>query len=282
MLQAYLDESVKDGLLVLGGYIATAEKWALFSDKWSELLGMRSEHFPLLDEFHMSEMRSTPERRELTAAYYRIIEEHVDAAVACVIDIKALNDAFKEFILPPEASPLLQFRNPYCNAFAQLIPKLAHARQQHVVLEHIEGELDLVLDASSNMRWCIEGWSDYVSIMTKQFRQVLGGPPIYRDSRKTMPLQAADLWCYWIREWSKQGLSLEQIGALPFEWKARRAMEIVYVRRSKEDYVQHIKRALLLREISKYGLINGIFGFDIEAFVKAPKFIEIRLPSRDL
>jgi len=59
-------------------------------------------------------------------------------------------------------------------------------------------------------------------------------------------------------------------------------MEIVYVRRSKEDYVQHIKRALLLREISKYGLINGIFGFDIEAFVKAPKFIEIRLPSRDL
>ena len=36
--QAFLDESEKDGLFVVAGYVATASAWSVFAGKWAELV----------------------------------------------------------------------------------------------------------------------------------------------------------------------------------------------------------------------------------------------------
>lgn len=284
MLQLYCDESVKDGLLVVGGYISTAGKWAAFSDEWSRLLDMRSPHYPRLDEFHTSEMRNTPERREMAAWYYRVIEDHVDAAVACIVDLRALDDAFSILQLPDWANDLNHFKNPYYSAFSQLIPAVAIARSYNELVEQELGPVDFVFDNSSNKAQCIEGWEGYKKyIMTPRGRSLLGDQPIFRDSATTLPLQAADLWCYWIREWCSRGLKPEEIGELPFEWKPRRLIPILYLRRRTcSEYLKQFHRVLLVSQLLRAGAGRNIYGLNIEFIMGSPappEIVRLRRPA---
>ena len=259
MLQAYCDESVKDGLFVLAGYLATAEKWAAFSDEWSKLLGMRSPHYPRLDEFHMTEMRHTPERRELSEIFYRVIENHVDAAIACIVDIRALKEAIDEVgsSWPEIVRP---YKNPYFAAFADLIPTLADFREENLLLEQIQGPVDFVFDISTTMSHCVEAWGELVDAHRRlSYRRHIVGPPIFRDSMATLPLQAADLWSYWIREWSFRGLPIQEIGQLPFPWKPKKQLEILYIRRTKEDYKRIFSDAILLNQLINAGVFRVLF-----------------------
>jgi hypothetical protein len=38
VLQAYVDESMEEGAMALGGFVATAEAWGKFSAEWERLL----------------------------------------------------------------------------------------------------------------------------------------------------------------------------------------------------------------------------------------------------
>ena len=85
MFNAFIDDSrSEDGrFFVLAGFIATAEKWATFSDQWQELLDMH----PRLARFKMNEMGRTPERLERAQWFYRVIEEHVQSAISASLGL---------------------------------------------------------------------------------------------------------------------------------------------------------------------------------------------------
>ena len=54
VLQAYVDESGSENehpALIMSGYIASAEKWAAFSDEWDSALRMK----PSLESFKMND-----------------------------------------------------------------------------------------------------------------------------------------------------------------------------------------------------------------------------------
>ena len=75
ILQAYIDDSyTKDGVFVLGGYVASVESWAAFSKEWEKLLPYAKRARNGQFHFKMNEMAKHMDR---VRAFYRIIEKHV-------------------------------------------------------------------------------------------------------------------------------------------------------------------------------------------------------------
>lgn len=258
MLQAYCDESVKDGILVIAGYVATAERWAAFSDKWAQMLSMRSPHMPRIDEFHMTEMRGTPERRELTEAYYRIIEEHVDLAIAYVIDLSELNAAIDSLPLFWREK-LKEHRNPYLVAFRSLIPALATLHAQQSDERKDSGPTDFIFDEHSGMAACLNAWESWCVVAPPALLKFHGDAPIFRKSHTTLPLQAADLLAWWVRDWSARKLTLEQIAELPFDWSPKRKINVLYGRLGRDDFLRKLHCIVLFNQIinAGYAPISG-------------------------
>jgi len=95
-LQAYVDASGKGDphLLVIAGYIASADAWELFAAEWQKRLNEAR-----LPYFKMNKMSRRP---EIAGYFYRVIEEHdITAAISCVIDVSGLTDAFHSISWPP-------------------------------------------------------------------------------------------------------------------------------------------------------------------------------------
>src|SRR6185437_369377 len=97
-LQAFIDDSAEAGqVLVLAGYISSADDWRVFSDEWQKRLDHAG-----WKRFKMSEVATGgPERMEIAGWFYRAIEEHVQAYIAVAVDIPALRRAVREVGLRP-------------------------------------------------------------------------------------------------------------------------------------------------------------------------------------
>ena len=99
MLQAYVDDSGrlnKSSVCVLGGYIAQAERWAEFSDKWQAVL----DDEPRIKYFKMSEWASRldefdgftdGERDYKLRQLAKLIPQYAQAGIVAVVP----SDAFK-------------------------------------------------------------------------------------------------------------------------------------------------------------------------------------------
>jgi hypothetical protein len=101
VLQAFIDDSHKDGVFVLGGHIARAEDWAKFSKEWEELLLYGVCDDDGVFHFKMSHMAYTEERMERVAAFYRILETYAPISLSCIILKKDIEAAFRR--VPPGA-----------------------------------------------------------------------------------------------------------------------------------------------------------------------------------
>jgi Protein of unknown function (DUF3800) len=198
MLQAFVDDSIsaKPPVFILGGYVAPAERWAEFSDEWQAVLEIP----PRLEYFKMQEAWpckgqfdgwSVKRRNERLGQLYAVIEKHVSAEIL----IGFRPDAFKT----AHAGWQKKARNPYYFAVANLMVDLALGRQKL----RLEGPIDFIFDTqireAPNVLAAWEfGWR--VSLPDPpNLREILPNPPIFRDEKKVLPLQAADLFAWWVR-----------------------------------------------------------------------------------
>lgn len=229
-----MDESVKGDYLVIAGYISSVPKWATFSDEWDALLHHGSGHYPRLDEFHMNEMMRTPERKEMVPWFYRIIERHVDYSLAAIINVTHLRAEFAQFDWPDfvvEREPLL---NPYLYAFKLLFQMLRHFGREIGITEKVDFVFD---NRAHDDALCLRGWQ-ILCEMNPDFADLCGESPLFRDSKLNMPLQAADLIAYWVREWKERGLE-PKTGDLPFPWwKAERDIPTLSGNLSDGDFTR--------------------------------------------
>jgi hypothetical protein len=97
MLQAYVDASGKGDpdLLIVAGYIATADVWGKFSEQWQEKLDHA--HMPY---FKMSEIGQSPAEIEKAGWFYRTIEEYNVAAISCTVHVRELAKSVREIAWP--------------------------------------------------------------------------------------------------------------------------------------------------------------------------------------
>jgi Protein of unknown function (DUF3800) len=194
MLQAYIDDSRSDDppAFALGGFFATAEKWARFSDEWQQFLDMP----PAIKYFKMSEAMSfggefldwSEERRnERLRLMHRLIENHVAGGINCIIRPNEYANVFKNSVVHRKLN------NPYYFLFFGLITALAANQHQLGLNERIDFIFDEQVMEKSTI---VDLWEEFKHIAEVP-KELLGDTPSFRNDRTTLPLQAADM-CVWI------------------------------------------------------------------------------------
>ena len=234
MLQAYVDASGKGdkSRLIIAGYIASAEDWADFSCKWQERLNEAD-----INRFKMNEWSRQP---EIAGYFYRLVEEpKIIAAISCVVHTEELTSAFNKIRWPHYISNLEAFYNPYYFAFKAIIDVLAQHQHKLKITEPV----DFIFDEEGEKVNTIKYYDLIKRSSAPQFRGIMGDTPIYRDDEKTMPLQAADLYAWWILKWEREGIK-DWESDLPFPWGAKRDITRLCMRFRERDFIKEWAKGL--------------------------------------
>jgi hypothetical protein len=208
--QAFIDDShSENGAFVLGGHIASAESWAEFSKEWGALL--RSAGTIATNgiyHFKMSEMALYPHRMERVPAFYWVIEKYVLMSLSCKINLGDFDRAKKQV-----QNLMLDLRykvdfdsleSPYRFAFRCLIDMFHNHRTAIRKIIPLDQKVDFVFDDQSEKRVILAAWSDYIAERPDEIRDYYGTQPRFENDQEFLPLQAADFWAWWVREWYEE------------------------------------------------------------------------------
>lgn len=208
-LQAFADDSMEAGrVLVLAGYISTAERWSNFSNEWRERLSMH----PRMVRFKMNEVDLNSElQMERVRAFYRVIEEHVSAQVSVAVNCEELTN----WVPTMDVQPALV--NPYLLAHKAIINLTAQMQRE----AGLDDKVDFVFDKRTEEKHIKRAFDYYLTTLTPEFEEVTGNAPIFRDDTEFLPLQAADLLAWWTRrQWLTEGTIRNRW--VPYPWPTKR------------------------------------------------------------
>jgi hypothetical protein len=217
MLKGYFDDSKDDdqGVLVLGGYIANSDGWTAYNKACQKLLdGLRFE------EFKMNQLGGSDSGMEKAFWLYRqAIEPNVLGRVAIIVPIAELKEAVDSFPWPENIKNRDIFNDPYFLSWKGVVSTITHGRIEagnpnpvELVFDHQNAQEDEIL----------RGWLDFKKDANDEQIEQVGGMPLFGDSKKILPLQAADQYAWWVRKWfieSKNDAEFEEkIDNQPFTW----------------------------------------------------------------
>jgi hypothetical protein len=182
---------------VLGGFVSTVEKWDAFSADWQEALDMR----PSLSYFKMSEANalrgefehwSETRRNERVALLFSIIEKHALFGVSSAVQQEMYKSIFRGQLDKATA----HIEHPYFLLFHGVATCIA----QHLAKTGHQGPIEFIFDTQPDqMKKMLEGWELFVSVSGNNHRALLEAPPMFRNDKIALPLQAADLHAWWVR-----------------------------------------------------------------------------------
>jgi len=231
-MKCYVDASGSgdDRVFVMAGYVATDDAWPHFCIDWQELL----DESPALKAFKMNKLRRRPTRCE---RFYRVIEKHVALAVSCYIPVDELAAAVDETPWPHYISGTAALKDPYYFAFKAIIDLLA----QHQSRLRIDESVDFVFDTETQGDRCLSQWNRMLISSDPSIRVRIGGVPEYQDDKSCLPLQAADMYAYWVRKWWLDGQA-DGIENLTFPWQADLSLPRMSFEFCKADFLQEFQR----------------------------------------
>jgi hypothetical protein len=189
-MQAYLDDSMADGeVLIIAGYLAPFGQWERFSTDWQELLDMR----PPWPIFKMKEIAASNDstRRERAGWHYRIVERYVTAFVACAVEIAPLCRALAELDM---SHTLLS--NPYVLAIRAITDLTTQYQHELGIHEPVE----FIFDERGEKKHVRAGWEVYEQTIAPHLKARLVGEPRFEKDTEFLPLQAADLIAWHVRQ----------------------------------------------------------------------------------
>jgi hypothetical protein len=219
--QAFIDESVTDGgWFVLGGYLANTKTWAAFAKDWEEMLPFAVRGPNGNYRFKMREMAVSPERLERVPAFYRIIEHHNLCSLSCRINVAMVAQARARIMIPNIYVEWDWADNPYKLAFRCLMDMFHTNRPKMAGSFPLSESIDFIFDERSEKKFVLEMWDGYMNSRDPETRKLYGSHPRFESDEKFLPLQAADLWSWWVREWTEAGTP-EKIRTRDFgSWKS--------------------------------------------------------------
>ena len=207
MLQVCIDDSGSDlqgPVYVLAGYLAEAEEWAKFSDEWQRAL----QKPPAISYFKLSEANRLNEggqfagwtRRDADdkiVALSKVIAPHVKYHIATVIAQADYDEIVMPFRKVLFTSPHAEdhrmanvFKTPYYLAFYDVITDCIKSLLGKEPLEDIEFYFD---DQGLMGRRVAGFWDNLKAETPPQYSRYLTNPPQFKDEKKFLPLQAADM-----------------------------------------------------------------------------------------
>jgi len=183
VLQACIDDSQTDAeVLVLAGYVATAEEWATFSDEWKRQLAEP----PIWHKFKMKKARrrmaiSANDRRRVEA-HYQIILDHVSLELCFALPLQPFYKIADEFKIPRLE------RNPYFLAWNAIISLYTGYAKKIGITEPVE----FIFDEQSENTKTKLAWEYLYGLFPMRQRKYIQLMPRYESDTRWMPLQAAD------------------------------------------------------------------------------------------
>lgn len=245
--QAYIDDSFNHihRIFVLAGHVASDEAWSSFSVEWEEMLpyGVRRPDGKF--HFHMTEMAQNSERLSRVPAFYRLIEKYASMSVSSSVDLNALDRAKNRIWSPGLVIDWGYLNSPYLVAFRALMDVFHQNRNQMREIIPLDQKIDFIFDVQAE-RPIIDGfWAEYLNQRPKNLRDLYGSKPRFENDMEYLPLQAADLWAWWVRKWTEEGTP-EKIENSDFGfWKSNRTDYPKAVMHStEEDMVRYLISAI--------------------------------------
>jgi hypothetical protein len=226
VFQAFVDDSRKDDVFVLAGYLASAEKWAKFSVEWERLLPLAKLGPSGSRRFKMTEMFATPEGRENTAAFYRVIEAYVDCSLSISLKITEMERAMGRVRVDGEPIGYPGW-TPYHYAFRALMDGLHGGKEVLIDLVPLDEPIDFIFDRQAERNTLLRLWEGYVESAPPEIRKRYGATPRFEDDEEFLPLQAADLWAWSVRWWTENGVPEKILNPDYGAWGSKREGPLV-------------------------------------------------------
>jgi len=243
-LQAFMDESLdKDGTFVIGGHIAHAEAWAAFSEEWEQMLPLGTLADDGTYHFKMAEMAAIPERMDRVPGFYRIIEKHALHSLSCRINERELHRAMDRINVPNQRIDWSGWRNPYIAGYRVLMDTFHLTRdgiQKNAPTLPADAKIDFYFDERGEKGEIRKAWSRYLDSRDPKARALYGNEPRFENDRTFLPLQAADLWAWWVRKWCAEGQESLARGLLTLDfgrWKAKSPVARTHMQIDEEKWV---------------------------------------------
>lgn len=196
ILQAFIDDSAsEEGIrnYLLAGYVLDAQSWISFSDDWDSVLRAS----PKIDYLHMVEANglrgqfggwTSKDRDKKVIDLGKVIEKHQPHS----IEISVSQNEMAKYYNP---SAPYAFQNPYFLCFYGVILGLGRIHK----LLGIDAPVDFVFDEHGGLGHDVAMWYQQIKSDQPQLKFLLGSSPIFRDDRKVLPLQAADMLAWHLR-----------------------------------------------------------------------------------
>lgn len=211
MLQAFVDDSGSEPqspVFILAGHISTPEKWAKFADEWRDALARSpgavyfkaSEAMSLRGEFSQSKGWDDQTRDERVIELCEVIWRHATVAISAQMMHQDWADTFKRLAPVFAALPTKRFSHPHAFLWFTMLHKLwlhptkltlANAGPCDFIVDEMVGYQEEMISLWSTMKAFIDQ-----PPLPDKMRAWIGSPPIFRDEKLFLPLQAADLWAW--------------------------------------------------------------------------------------
>lgn len=206
--QAMIDDSGSEPqspYFLLAGFVAPAAAWAEFAAEWQLALDeppgldyfKMKEAARLQDQFDRKKGWNEAKRDARLMTLSKIIKKHAKIRVHASVR----NDLFEKYITSiPAPQRSLGVDSPYTLLFMQLILAVAVAGDRSGIVD----PCDFIFDEQGGFgKAALAWWPNLKMLVEKSARSDLarfvGSPPIFRDDKCFLPLQAADLYAWQLR-----------------------------------------------------------------------------------
>jgi hypothetical protein len=245
--QAFMDESVDEGLFVLAGYVAPAENWARLAGEWEQMLPYGCLGSDGRYRFKMSEMAQLPERMERVPRFYRIIERHIPVSLSITLPLKDFHAGKRRiFLLDAKKQPQHFEGGAVDNIYVFAFTRLMHMFNIFLASEEAKAKLpadekiDFIFDDRAEKKAILAAWEEFQK--RSPYPEKYGATPRFGNDDDFLPLQAADFIAWWVRRWHNEEIEFED---QPFPWKTHRDLywiQNVMTEDHVADDVAHIVR----------------------------------------
>lgn len=235
VLQAYVDGSGTGDprFLILAGYIASDDVWAAFSEAWQSRLNDAQIPF-----FKMNQMAN---KQEIAGWFYRTIEEfNIKASIACIVNTAELVEVQNNIVYPSYITNPNKADNPYYWCFRYITVLLAQRQKELNLLEPV----DFIFDDESEKVKIPRAWEIIKRVPNlADITNLMGDMPRFCDDKRTMPLQAADLYAWWVLKWMRDGVE-DWATNLPFPWEIKKNIPRLAAYFGKRSFLYEISTNL--------------------------------------
>jgi hypothetical protein len=211
-LQAFVDESVSDKVLVLGGMIAPEEAWAKFSQDWEEILPLAPLGPDLKRNFKFSQMINAGQfRMENIPAFGQVIEAHAIATLSLNIFPHQVESA-KEGVVATLPNAVIDWKgadNPYVIAVIFLVAWFSNNLEQINYWLGTDQPIEFFFDERSESKSLRDAWDRSVEALPPEKRERFGSEVRFRSDKNFLGLQAADYMAGWTRYWLERNQTPE-------------------------------------------------------------------------